>query len=318
MSSVLDSVDQRTSLAGMNRLEMLLFRLDGKQKFGINVFKVREVLVTPKFTNVPTTHPLIKGLVRLRNQTISVIDLSQAIGREPSKVEGSLSIITEFNNNIQGFLASGVERIERLQWEEIMPPPNMIGDDNYVTAVTKIDGELVEIIDVEKVLSEVSLVQTELSEEVKSSGRAAVDNAKQTDKDRQYHVLVADDSMVARKQVMSTLDQLGLTYTVVNDGKEALDALKAMVNESSEPIIQRVLLVISDIEMPEMDGYTLTKNIRKDPRLHDLYVLLHSSLSGGFNEALVDKVGADGFLSKWKPDELANHVVERIKYIESL
>jgi len=309
MAGVLDSVNQRTQLAGHNRLELLLFRLGGRQRFGINVFKVQEVIQCPALTQVPHSHPVVRGIANLRGKTIPLVDLAMAISmRQIEDLTGAFVIITEFNRATIGFLVGSVDRIINMNWEEILPPPKGMSRGTYLTAVTRVEDELVEIIDVEKVLSEVigtnEIVSDELIEEAKASGEPAT-----------WHVLIADDSSVARNQVKRTLDQLGIESTLANDGREALEVLRRW-EEENNPILSRLAMVLSDIEMPEMDGYTLTTEIRSDPRLKDVYVLLHSSLSGVFNNAMVQKVGANQFIAKFKPDELAGAVVNRIRQLE--
>ena len=151
MAGILDTVDQRTQLVGENRLEILMFRLAGRQLFAINVFKVQEVLQLPKLTLMPQRHPFVCGVVNLRGQTLPVIDLSQAIGMRPL-VPGpnSTIIVTEYNRSVQAFLVGGVDRIVNMNWEAILPPPTSAGRQHYLTAISKVDDQLVEIIDVEK------------------------------------------------------------------------------------------------------------------------------------------------------------------------
>ena len=299
MASILDSVNQRTQLVGQNRLELLLFRLNGRQRFGINVFKVREVLQCPPLTVMPKLNSCIRGVAHIRGQTISVIDLSMAMGKRPIQVLSKcFIIISEYNRSIQGFLVHSVERIINMNWESILPPPKGAGRINYMTAVTEVDGELVEILDVERILNEISPVSTEVSTELVE---ASVE--------RNPHgrpVLVADDSSVARKQVQRALEAIGVQCVLAKDGREALNMLLEM--SKNGPIKDQIALVISDIEMPEMDGYTFTAEIRNNPNLKDLHVILHTSLSGVFNQAMVQKVGANNFIAKFQPDELAKAV----------
>ncbi|TKF22681.1 chemotaxis protein CheV [Vibrio genomosp. F6] len=300
MTGVLDSVNQRTQLVGQNRLELLTFRLMGRQRYGINVFKVKEVLQCPKLTSMPNLHPLVKGLAHIRGQTISVIDLSAAIGGRPTTdIDKCFVVISEFNRTIQGFLVSSVERIINMHWESILPPPEGAGKANYLTAVTNIDNELVEILDVEKILMEISpadeTMDTDLVEEIA-----------QVEQEKVRRILIADDSTVARKQVQRAIEGIGFEVIAVKDGKEAYEKLIEMAEEGS--IYEQISLVISDIEMPEMDGYTLTAEIRRNPHLKDLYVILHSSLSGVFNQAMVERVGANSFIAKFNPDELGTAV----------
>ncbi|MGF1730413.1 chemotaxis protein [Photobacterium kasasachensis] len=295
MSGILDSVNQRTQLVGQNRLELLTFRLNRRQRYGINVFKVKEVLQCPKLTTMPNLHPLVKGIAHIRGQTISVIDMSLATGGRPiDDLDNCFVIISEFNRSIQGFLVSSVERIINMNWESILPPPKGAGKENYLTAVTEIDNELVEILDVEKILDEISPVDTDISGTVLEE---LVDNTPVV-----RRVLVADDSSVARKQIQRAIEAIGCECVLVQDGKEAIEKLRSMAKDES--IYDQLALVISDIEMPEMDGYTLTAEIRNDANLKDLHVILHTSLSGVFNQAMVERVGANAFIPKFNPDEL--------------
>lgn len=307
MAGVLDSVNQRTQLVGQNRLELLLFRLGGKQVYGINVFKVKEVLPCPRLTMVPRRHPVVRGLAHIRGGTLSIMDLSMAIGqRSLEDVEKCFVIITEYNRATQGFLVKSVERIVNMNWGAIHPPPKGSGKESYLTAVTEVDGRLVEIIDVEKILSEVSPITEDISAGVIDEAVSQIAGSK--------HVLIVDDSAIARKQIKRCVESVGAETTVLNDGRQALDHLQHMVEQGENPA-DKFVMVISDIEMPEMDGYTLTAEIRADPRMAKLHVLLHTSLSGVFNQAMVKKVGADGFLAKFNPDQLAGMVSERIKSV---
>ncbi|GAA5316145.1 MAG: chemotaxis protein CheV [Candidatus Pelagadaptatus aseana] len=304
MAGVLDNVNQRTQLVGENRLELLLFRLGGKQIYGINVFKVKEVLQCPPLNEIPKRSPVVRGVAHIRGGTISIMDMNLAIGRQPLEaLESCFVIITEYNRSTQGFLVSGVERIVNMNWGDIHPPPRGAGRENYLTAVTEVDGNLVEIIDVEKILAEVSPINEEVSEELIEDGIA--------ERVVKRHILIADDSTIARKQIQRVVESLGIQTTVKKDGREALEYLQGMVEDGKDPYSE-LIMVISDIEMPEMDGYTLTSEVRNDARLKDLYIVLHTSLSGVFNESMVKKVGADEFLAKFNPDELAKRVNQRV------
>jgi two-component system chemotaxis response regulator CheV len=304
MAGVMDSVNQRTQLVGQNRLELLLFRLEGGQLYGINVFKVKEVLQCPKLTIMPKSSRVVRGVASLRGGTIPILDLAIATGGTGLEdLQNSFVIITEYNTKVQGFLVRSVERIVNMNWEEIHPPPKGTGRDHYLTAVTRVDNQLVEIIDVEKILAEVAPTSEAISEGV-------VDVATQA-KAVTKRVLICDDSSVARKQVMRCLETIGVEVVALNDGRAAYDYLRNMVEEGRQPE-RELLMLISDIEMPEMDGYTLTAEIRADQRMQKLHIILHTSLSGVFNQAMVKKVGADDFLAKFRPDELAARVVARI------
>jgi two-component system chemotaxis response regulator CheV len=301
MAGVLDSVNQRTQLVGQNRLELLLFKLVGRQRFGINVFKVREVLQCPKLTSLPKQDPYIKGIAHIRGQTISVIDMSKAIGGPSiTQTEDSFIIIAEYNRSVQGFLVAGVERIVTLSWKDMMPPPDGAGKSSYLTAVTEIDGGMVSILDVEKVLNEISPVSTELSEDVadETVGEELGERL----------VMIADDSTVARNQVKRALEPLGIKMILAKNGQDALDQLLAIEATCEHSITEKVALMVSDIEMPEMDGYTLTAEVKGNERMAKMPIILHTSLSGVFNNAMVAKVGANDFIPKFHPDELATAV----------
>ncbi len=305
MASILDSVDQRTKLVGQNRLELLTFRLNGSQLFAINVFKVQEVQQLPKLNVLPQSDPVVVGVTNVRGSTIPVIDLSRAIGRSSIPQNESANIIvTEYNRSVQAFLVGGVDRIVNLNWEDILPPPAASGRSHFLTAITRLDEKIVEIIDVEKVLSQVVPFEARISEDL-------------LDKDLYEHaskmeVLLVDDSTVAIEQARGALEQMGLKVTVETDGLKAWNLLKAWRDEGIN-VPEKLLMVITDAEMPEMDGYRLTTEIRRDPELKDLFVVLHTSLSGSFNKAMVEKVGCDGFLSKFQPEALAEVVQNRIR-----
>ncbi len=309
MAGVLNSVDQRTQLVGENRLELLLFDLNGRQLYAINVFKVQEVLKLPELTKLPRSHSKITGVASLRGESVPVIDLRSAIGFRPihSEEEQNL-IVTEYNRTVQGFLVGKVRNIINTAWTEIQPPPKTTGRSNYLTAITQIEDEgvnkIVEIIDVEKVLAEIIEYDTSISNEV-------------LDQDVVSHlhgqsILVVDDSSTARNQVKGTLSQLGINIIECNDGKEALQLLQHWRDEGKD-VPKELLMMITDAEMPEMDGYKLTHEIRNDPALRDLYITLNTSLSGSFNDAMSEKVGCDRFISKFQPDLLVEVTQQRMK-----
>jgi two-component system chemotaxis response regulator CheV len=304
MTSILDSVNQRTQLVGQNRLELLTFRLMGRQRYGINVFKVKEVLQCPKLTSMPNLNRVVRGVAHIRGQTISVIDLSLAIGGRPTAdIENCFVVISEFNRSVQGFLVSKVERIINMHWEAILPPPDGSGKAHYLTAVTNIDNELVEIIDVEKILAEISPPEEKINEKLVQE---IAEVEQKEDKPVVRRILIADDSAVARKQVKRAVESIGFEAILVKDGKEAYEKLVEMASEGD--IHEQISLLISDIEMPEMDGYTLTAEVRRHAALKDLHIILHTSLSGVFNQAMVERVGANEFIAKFNPDELGGAV----------
>ena len=305
MAGVLDSVDSRTQLAGTNRLELLLFRLGGRQLYGINVFKVQEVIRCPKLTRMPKSNSRVVGVAHLRNKTIPIMDLSLSINNVPvQNIQECFVIVTEYNRYTQGFLVNAVDRIANMNWKEILPPPQGSGASSYLTAVTHVDDQLVEIIDVEKVFADVMGLPEEVGEDLIEEANAIVS-------ERPKRVLIVDDSSVARNQMKRVMEKAGIECIIANDGQHGLETLQDLVKDGT-PLKEQIALVISDIEMPRMDGYTLTTNIRKNPELHDIFVLLHTSLSGVFNNSMVEKVGANYFVPKFKPDDLVRAVLSVI------
>jgi len=310
MSGVMETVNQRTQLVGQNRLELLLFGLDDDQAYGINVFKVREVLQCPRLNQVPQSKGPVKGVAHIRGETISVLDLSMAIGKRAmtdEEVANSFLIVAEYNRSTISFLVHKVDRIVNMQWDQIIPPPTQIGSGNYLTAVFEYDNDLVEILDVEQILADLVPVVKETPDESTIVQWHSL--AKNT------NVLICDDSAVARKQMVKAIESIGCKVTVKNNGKEVWELIKGMVDEGRNPN-EEFLMLISDIEMPEMDGYTLTSKIRGLDSMADFNIILHTSLSGGFNQSMVEKVGSNGFIPKFDPDELANSVISRIKMKE--
>lgn len=308
MSGLLDGVNLRTQLVGRNRLELLLFYLNSNQRYGINVFKVHEVIQTPALTRMPNAHPIICGVATLRGKTIPIFDLAKAIGQESFANEGgSIVIITEYNRSVQGFLVRAVDRIVNINWEGVVPPPEGVGRDHFLTAVAHVDKEMIEMIDVERILSDVTVQQEEEQAEI-------VETLPEANR-KDYVVLVVDDSLIARNQVKKTLEKMGLESVVCKNGREAFDQLREW-QKNDDPMLGRLLMVISDIEMPEMDGYTLTTQIRNNEKLRNLYVLLHTSLSGLFNNNLIQKVDANAFVPKFNPSDLSEEIVKRLDSVE--
>lgn len=300
--SLNDIVDARARLAGSNQMEILLFSLGTEEVFGINVFKVREVSQTPHITEAPNMPAGVEGVISLRGNIIPVIALGKFIGLEgvPEDTGGTM-IVTEISRHIQAFLVHDVDRIVRVDWENIKPPKNLVaGDDGtVVTAVTELaDGRLVSILDVELVLAD-------------AFGIESADNVQGVEGAHNHTVFFADDSAIARKEIIMVLDKLGAKHQMAADGREAWDRLQGLARSAEQagvPLKQSLSLIITDIEMPELDGYVLTKNIKADHRFDGIPVIMHSSLTGGANREMGASAGADGYISKFSADELAQVV----------
>lgn len=306
MTNFIQSVDDRTRLAGTNRLEVLLFSL-GKdtntgrvETFGVNVFKVREVMIVPDITHPPDMPPSVEGMVSLRGNMVPVINLP-AFCSVQTEEEPNILIITEYNKHVQGFLVHAVDTIERLAWDDVKVPPAMMAQQHggLVTAVTELkDKRLVMIMDVEMVLAKTSGFG-EKDEEF--TGIEQFENNDVT-------ILFADDSSIARGQITRTLDHLGAKYISCINGAEAWEKLRDIATRADatgQRVKDSISLILTDVEMPEMDGYVLTKKIKDDDRFNGIPVVMHSSLSADANMELGRGVGADAYVAKFEPLELA-------------
>ncbi|MDQ7990147.1 MAG: chemotaxis protein [Candidatus Dactylopiibacterium sp.] len=307
MSELLKNIDARTRLAGTNKLEILLFslgvdmRTGRKESFGINVFKVREVMRTPPITAAPDMQKGVEGMVSLRGQLVPVVDLAKYAGIDPEG-KREIMIVTEYNGHTQGFLVDGVDTILRLDWEQMRIPPEMMTTrlGGLVTAVTELDdSRLVMMLDVEKVLAETTKYDDDyLFKDIPTL-------------DRDFTVLYADDSSVARKQIEKTLDALAVRHVGAVNGRAAWDELDRIARHAEmtgRKVWEVLHLVLTDVEMPEMDGYILTKKIKSDARFDGIPVLMHSSLSSIANQSLGKSVGVDGYVPKFEPHRLATAV----------
>lgn len=294
--------------AAGTRLELLLFQLEGVNLYGINVFKVQEVIPYQQLTRLAGAHPLVSGIANLRGVTMSIMDLSRAIGGPPMRnPESGYIIITEYNRSVHGFLIRRMDRIINTQWDKVQPSPQAAGRNAYVTAITLVDKHIVEILDVEKVLDQVVRAKTEVSEQYSS----------QMQPGQHYEVLIVDDSSVARNQIRRALEQLGIKCTLAKDGRDAINLIERLTQEG-EDLSKRFDMIVSDIEMPEVDGYQLTMHLRSDPRFKTIYILLHSSISGVFNVDMVKRTGANKFIQKYHPDDLAKAVIESIAHKQKI
>ncbi|KQX95158.1 chemotaxis protein [Rhodanobacter sp. Root480] len=298
--TLLDTVERHTRLAGHNRVAMLLFTLGDQQLFGINVFKVREVLRRPPLERMHGVHELLAGSCDYRGQTIPVIDLAAALGYAPLRdVDSAHLMVTEFSRSMQGFLVSDLQRMVHCDGESLVAPSGALGFGARVNAVTRIDGALMAVIDVEHVLASIDSGPAELSAQMQRLSDDTMLNPRR--------IMVVDDSVIARRRLVALFKQMNIECVVAQDGREALERLLELVD--ADPA-DGVKLVVSDIEMPRLDGYALTRAIRETPSLRQLKVVLHSSLSGLFNEAMVKEVNADRFVAKFQPDLLAKAVLD--------
>jgi two-component system, chemotaxis family, chemotaxis protein CheV len=305
MSELLKNIDARTRLAGTNKLEILLFALGtdlrtGRQEtFGINVFKVREVMRTPAITSAPDMPAAVKGMVSLRGILVPVVDLADFIGIQ-TDTPRDIMIVTEYNGHTQGFLVESVDTILRLDWSKMRVPPEMLMANlgGLVTAVTELqDNRLVMMLDVERILSETAKYDDDMVfNAIKPIGKEGLT------------IVYADDSSVARGQIERTLNAMGIRGMAAMNGRQAWDELQKIANyadATGRHVKELVQLVLTDVEMPEMDGYILTKNIKSDPRFNGIPVIMHSSLSSTSNQQIGRSVGVDDYVPKFEAQRLA-------------
>lgn len=294
----IDSVDARTKLAGSNQMEVLLFSLGTREIFGINVFKVREVGKIPAITRTPNMPAGVEGLISLRGNVIPVVALVSLLKLdEQSDDLGDTMLVTEFSQRTVVFMVRGVERIHRVDWERIRSADNG-GSKSLVTAIIELgDGRIVSMLDVEQILANTfgeAIIADVLP--LQSKGKPPV-------------VFFADDSLVARKQIAEVLDHLKVQHKHATDGQEAwtrLQATAAHCQQIGKSVKDEIDLILVDAEMPQMDGYVLTRNIKADQRFDGVPVIMHSSLSSEANKALGRQVGVDAYVAKFDSGNLGN------------
>lgn len=309
MKSVQQEIDERTNLTGSNKFELLLFTLgpsadsDRAELFGINVFKIREIVAMPEITSVAGAPANMLGVVNLRGQIISVIDLPAVAGCTP-KTGLNIILVTEFARSTQAFAVESVEDIARLDWGQVLSAESSAAG-GMVTSIARLDGDtdhtrLVQVLDVESILRNMMPPdEAEVNPETLGAQIALKPGTV---------ILAADDSVVARALIEQGLDAMGAPYIMTKTGKEAWDQLQSLASAAEaegKTIHDRVALVLTDLEMPEMDGFTLTRTIKQDARFKAIPVVIHSSLTGSANEDHVKNVGADAYVAKFVAEELA-------------
>lgn len=310
MKTVHSDIEERTNLTGSNKFELLLFRLgnDGAQGaselFGINVFKIREIVAMPAITPIvgATAHTL--GVVNLRGQVIPVLDLPAIVGCKP-QTGLNIMLVTEYARTTQAFAVESVEDIARLDWNQVMSAEASGAGGKLVTSIARLDGNtdqtrLAQVLDVEAILQMLSPDDVPQVDPEKIGPRLLLKPG--------TIVLAADDSFVARSLIEQELKALHAPFEMTKSGKEAWDRLNAIATAAEAEgltVQDKVALVLTDLEMPEMDGFTLTRNIKSNPRFAGLPVVIHSSLSGSANEDHVRGVGADGYVAKFVAEDLA-------------
>jgi two-component system chemotaxis response regulator CheV len=310
MKSVQQEVDERSNLTGTNKFELLLFRLGGDDKgnhselFGINVFKIREIVAMPEITAIAGAPAHVLGVVNLRGQIIQVLDLPAIAGVKPT-TGLNIMLVTEFARTTQAFAVESVEEIVRLDWSQVMSSEHSAGS-GMVTSIARLEpqdgqpGRLAQVLDVETILQNLNPDSDERQVQQAVGSKIVIKPGSV--------VLAADDSVVARALIEQGLDAMGLPFIMTKSGKECwdqLNAIAAAAESEGKNVYDKVAAVLTDLEMPEMDGFTLTRKIKTHQRFSGLPVVIHSSLSGTTNEEHVKKVGADAYVAKYSAEDLS-------------
>ncbi|MBI4938794.1 MAG: chemotaxis protein CheV [Nitrosomonadales bacterium] len=295
---LLDTVDARTGLAGSNKMEILLFSLGTQETFGINVFKVREVCRAMPITKTPNMPGGVEGLVSLRGHILPVLSLARFLDMDGGRADSeSTMMVTEYSRHILGFMVQGVDRIIRVDWDKVRSADDMLSNSKgVITAITELpSGKLVSILDVEQILTN-------------AFGEVVVGNVEKVERGHEMCVFFVDDSVVARKKISEVLDKMGVKHMHANNGMEGWERLRALADaaqNSGASLHDQIQVVLLDAEMPEMDGYVLTQNIKADRRFDGIPVVMHSSLSSEANRAMGKRVGVDHYVPKFDGGMLA-------------
>ncbi|MBF0097363.1 MAG: chemotaxis protein CheV [Magnetococcales bacterium] len=298
-------VDKRANLAMSNEVEMLTFYLTDGQLYGLNVFKIIEILETPKeITAVPQAHPVIKGAINFRGHAINLIDLGQYLGMKTVDYRHDLSyvLVCEYSTTTQGFLVHRPNILITKGWHEIIKPVGDLYEQSCVAAITYHEGKPIQMLDVEKVLNDIVGIDITISRELIERGQQIVR--------QEHHILAVDDSKAACHLIQAVLNQMGIRHTVVDEAPKALELLESSLDSSGRSAFT---MVFTDIEMPIMDGFTFTRLVKSNPRLAKVYVAVNSSLSNKSNEEKAHQLGADDFIPKFTPDNMARIVLEQVE-----
>lgn len=287
--------------SGTNELEIVEFRI-GENYFGINVAKVKEIIPFTKPTSIPNSHPCIRGIFKPRDEVITAVDLPRYLNFPEEKSDQARYIISHFNQITVGFLVDAVVGIHRISWEKVEKPDETIfsGHEGIATGIVKLEEKLIVVLDFEKILADIS----------PNTGIQVADVSKLGPRNRsEKPILIAEDSKMLANMLLDSLHAAGYTFvTVMPNGKEAWDMLEAIKKDKSKPWKERVSLLITDIEMPRMDGHSLTKKVKDDEDLQELPIIIFSSLIDDQMRRKGEALGANDQISK--PE--INRLVETI------
>jgi len=312
------AIEDKTLKVGSNELELVDFRLYKKEPdgsiyegiYGINVAKVREIIKMPELTELPGSEDFVEGIFDLRGVVVPVVDLAKWMGIEvPSEDEAPIKkrvIITEFNNILIGFIVHDAKRIRRISWSDIEPASFNASqgklDKSKITGITRIEnGEILLILDLESIVEEMGFFESNLEiDEDKLDKFSGI-------------VLLVDDSPTARRIEKEALEKMGFEVIEAANGEEGLQKLEELYALYGEEIKNKLKLILSDIEMPKMDGYHMAARIHEDKRFKDIPLIFSSSISDAFSDVRGKEVGAEGYLVKFNPDKFYQKIIEVLK-----
>lgn len=287
---------------------MLLFKLTLTQRFAIGTLKVREIVPFQALTSIPYSHHHVLGTATIRNMAIPIIDMSAAVGFRPLQKEefdDCYIIITDCMRTVVGFAVRAIDKIIECDWKAIEPSPETAGKNVFVTGITRVENSIVQLLDVELLLSKIFPEDT--------SNLYPILSDVEREKLKPLQIILVDDSVVARKQLSSALDSINIPYQVATNGLDAYERLK-QASQEQRPFD----IIVSDIEMPGLDGYELAFEIQNDVRLKDAYIILHTSLSSEICVEQAHQVGAHEALTKFEATELVQAMLRGAKHRESI
>jgi len=295
--------------SGTNEMELLTVFV-GDQAFGMNVAKVQSIQQydSEKVTPLPESPPGISGMYLYRDQTIPLLDLAEILDIRPSREDDrEIIVVTEFNNAINSFKVQGVKRIYRMSWQEFVPMDVMLESNAYFTGSVHVEETQILVLDLEHILASIfpNLIIEDVSEEI-------ILQQENIPRDK-IHILFAEDSPLMRKSVVASLKKAGFIH--IDDfinGELAFSHIRTHFQNPTPEEVRRTVL-ITDIEMPKMDGLTLCRKVKKDPQLKDLYVVMFSSLINKQMMAKCTKVNADSYISKPETTELIKMLDKRCR-----
>lgn len=281
---------------------LLLFKLSQLQSFALGTLKIQEIVPYKSLTQIPNAEANVIGATSIRGQTLSIIDMAAAVGYPPISEEERKScviIITDCSRMHVGFLVRKIERIIECNWKNIEPPPSSLGNKTYITGITRFEDKLIQLLDVELLLSEIFPDEDDNAVEITGVQKGLLQNS---------HILLVDDSAVARRQLENALTRIDVPFKVCKNGNDALQVMKECAAKDNP-----ITILVSDIEMPGLDGYELTFEVRSVPEIADAYIILHTSLSSKMSVDRATQVGADDALTKFAAQALVDAMLKGAK-----